>query len=274
MSTNSVDSNPEKDKNMGTNYDDWGAEYDPIDLLRTEDIPFYVDLAKEIGGNVLDLTCGTGRVAIPMAEAGVDVVGVDKSSHMLSLAADRLKDAPATSGAVEFVQDSILTFDLGKQFDLVVIPYNSFSLFLSVAEQRIVLNRVYEHLRPDGLLALDLFTPDLWRLTREDSQLYYRADVTNPDNGTRYILWEQSSTDNLNQIIETRYLIENLSSEGVVQNRSYKDVVFRYVHRYEMAHLLNLAGFEDITVYGDFQKGDLLEASEVMVWVATKPAGI
>ena len=41
-----------------------------------------------------------------------------------------------------------------------------------------------------------------------------------------------------------------------------------------MAHLLNLAGFEDITVYGDFQKGDLLEASEVMVWVATKPAGI
>ena len=138
---------------------------------------------------------------------------------------------------MEFVHDSILTFNLGKQFDTVLIPYNSFLLFLSVAEQMTVLERVYAHLKPGGILALDLFTPDLWRLTREDSQLYYRADVTSPNNGTRYVLWEQSTTDNLNQIIESRYLIENLSPDGKVQNRLAKDVVFRFIKRFEMGHL-------------------------------------
>lgn len=274
MTNGTIDRKAEKGKNVGTNYDDWVEEYEPIDLLRVDDIPFYVGLVTETGGKVLDLTCGTGRVTIPIAQAGLDVVGVDNSSQMLLLATERLRDASGVPGSVEFVHDSILTFNLGKQFDTVLIPYNSFLLFLSVAEQMTVLERVYAHLKPGGILALDLFTPDLWRLTREDSQLYYRADVTSPNNGTRYVLWEQSTTDNLNQIIESRYLIENLSPDGKVQNRIYKDVVFRYIHRYEMAHLLTLSGFEDAEVYGDFQRGDLFEGSEVMVWVAKKPNGV
>ena len=274
MTNGTIDRKAEKGKNVGTNYDDWVEEYEPIDLLRVDDIPFYVGLVTETGGKVLDLTCGTGRVTIPIAQAGLDVVGVDNSSQMLLLATERLRDASRVQGSVEFVHDSILTFNLGKQFDTVLIPYNSFLLFLSVAEQMTVLERVYAHLKPGGILALDLFTPDLWRLTREDSQLYYRADVTSPNNGTRYVLWEQSTTDNLNQIIESRYLIENLSPDGKVQNRIYKDVVFRYIHLYEMAHLLTLSGFEDAEVYGDFQRGDLFEGSEVMVWVAKKPNGV
>ena len=256
---------------MGTDYDAWVDAYSPIDLLRTEDIPFYVNLAESSGSHVLDLTCGTGRVAIPMAQAGLEVVGIDASSKMLEKAAERFRDGERIQGSAQFVHGNVMDLDLGKEFDLVVIPYNSFLLFLGVPDQRIVLDRVYQHLKPGGRLALDVFTPDLWRLTREDGQLYYRADVTNPESGKRYVLWEQSSADNLNQIIESRYIIENLTVDGVVERRTYKDVLFRYVHRYEMLHLLTLAGFTQAEVYGDFNYGDLLEDSEVMVWVATKP---
>ncbi len=256
---------------MGTDYDEWVESYNPIDLLRTEDIPFYIGLARNLGGTVLDLTCGTGRVAIPMAQAGLDVVGVDLSSKMLHLAQERLQGASGIQGSVEFVHDNVLDLNLGRKFDFAVIPYNSFLLFLSIADQRMVLDRVYHHLRPGGRLALDVFTPDLWRLTREDSQLYHRADVTNPENGSRHVLWEQSNTDNLNQIIESRYIIEDLTPNGVVECRTYKDVVFRYIHRYEMLHLLTLGGFVQAEVYGDFHKGDLFDDSEIMVWIATRP---
>ena len=256
---------------MGTDYDDWAGSYDPIDLLRTEDISFYVGLAKSLGSSVLDLTCGTGRVAIPMGQAGLDVVGVDNSSNMLRLAKKRLDEATGVQGSLEFVQNDVMDLNLGREFDLAVIPYNSFLLFLNTVDQRVVLDRVYEHLRPGGRLALDVFTPDLWRLTREDSQLYHRADVADPENGKRHVLWEQSNTDNLNQIIESRYILETLRPDGLVESRTYKDVVFRYIHRYEMLHLLTLSGFEKAEVYGDFLNGDLFEDSEIMVWVATKP---
>lgn len=256
---------------MGTDYDAWVDSYSPIDLLRVEDIPFYVNLAGDSGKHVLDLTCGTGRVAIPMAQAGLEVVGIDTSRKMLDLADERFRAAEKIQGSVQFVHGDVMNLDLGKEFDLVVIPYNSFLLFLSVADQRIALDRVFQHLKPGGRLALDVFTPDLWRLTREDGQLYYRADVTNPESGKRYVLWEQSSADNLTQMIASRYIIENLTIDGVVERRTYKEVLFRYIYRYEMLHLLTLAGFADVDVYGDFNYGDLTEDSEVMVWVATKP---
>ena len=72
-------------------YDSWAGVYDSIYSYVREDIPFYVEAAKDAGGPVLELGCGTGRVTIPIAEAGVDVVGLDSSEAMLDAASRKLE---------------------------------------------------------------------------------------------------------------------------------------------------------------------------------------
>ena len=102
-----------------------------------EDVPFYVELAKQAasrGEAVLELGCGTGRVTIPIAQAGVDV---------------------------RWVLADMRTFHFDRRFGLVIIPFRSFLHMLTDADQQACLTRVYEHLKPGGRFALNFFEQKL-----------------------------------------------------------------------------------------------------------------
>ena len=255
---------------MTTNYDEWADLYDPLHSNRTADIPFYVKLAQSAGSPVLEPTCGTGRVTIPVARTGVDIVGLDLSPRMLQVARKNLKAAGELPGRVTFKQGDMRDFRLDQQFNLAFIPFNSFLLLLSLADQRQALERIHRHLAPGGRLALDVFVPDLHRLVQEDAYLRHRGDVTDPATGRRFVLWEQSNYDNHHQVIRSRNIFEELDQEGTVVQRLYRDLELRYVYRYEMQHLLEVSGFEVEELYGDFEGGDFDEESTAMVWVARK----
>ena len=75
---------------MSSDYDRWADVYDTVYTYLRDDIPFYVDAAKRYGGPVLELGCGTGRVTVPIAEAGVEIVGLDISQAMLDVARSKL----------------------------------------------------------------------------------------------------------------------------------------------------------------------------------------
>jgi len=255
---------------MTTNYDDWAGIYDPIHNSRTADIPFYVNLAREAGSPVLEVTCGTGRVTVPVARAGVDITGLDISPAMLRIARRKLRAAGPLPGQVTFKRGDARSFRLDQQFNLAFIPFNSFLLFLSVADQRQALERIRRHLKPGGRLALDIFVPDLYRLTREDNALYHGGDITDPVSGRRFVLWERATFDNHHQIIHSRPMFEELDQNGRGIQRLYRNLELRYIYRYEMQHLLELSGFQIEELYGDFDGGDFDAASETMVWVAKK----
>jgi len=125
------------------------------------DVPFYVELAREAaqkGQAVLELGCGTGRVTIPIAEAGVDVVGVDNARAMLDVAR---RKAGSAGVHVRWVTADMAAFQLEQRFGLVIIPFRSFLHLLTEAEQLACLRCVYEHLLPGGRFALNFFVQPL-----------------------------------------------------------------------------------------------------------------
>ena len=144
--------------------------------------------------------CGTGRVAIPIAQTGVDVVGVDSSQAMLDqaeLKADRLG---AGAGALELVNADMRDFSLDITFDLAIIPFRGFLALLTVEDQRRALLNIRKHLNIGGRLVFNIFVPDIQMLLQVGDTPYHLRDVTDPDTGAAYVLWQQSSYDLHDQI--------------------------------------------------------------------------
>lgn len=133
---------------------DMGRLSDTVD-----DIPFYVALAHEAsskGQAVLELGCGTGRVTIPMAQAGADVTGLDSAPAMLDIARAKAERAGVE---IEWVEGDMAGFEIGARFGLVVIPFRSFLHLTTDDEQKQCLASIHRHLLPDGRLALNFYMP-------------------------------------------------------------------------------------------------------------------
>jgi ubiquinone/menaquinone biosynthesis C-methylase UbiE len=135
--------------------------YDEEDGPRDRgDVVFYLGLALEAaaaGLPVLELAVGTGRVAIELARAGVQVVGLDISPAMLSVA----RSKAAGMSNLTLVEGDMADFRLGRRFGLIYIPFRSFLLLNTVERQRSCLASVQRHLAPGGRFALNFFNPDL-----------------------------------------------------------------------------------------------------------------
>jgi SAM-dependent methyltransferase len=127
----------------------------------TSHVPFYVDLARQQGGAVSELACGTGQLTIPIALEGFATVGLDQSSAMLKAAARR---AAAAGASVEFVQGDMREFALGRAFSLIFVARNSLLHLLSTEDLLAALTAARRHLAPGGILAFDIFNPDTRRL--------------------------------------------------------------------------------------------------------------
>jgi len=251
-----------------TSFDEWASLYDWVYAWKLDDIPFYVDEAKRSLGTVLELGCGTGRVTIPMAQAGIDVVGLDSSAKMLQVARRKARAAKPIDGDITWVRGDMREFSLNQKFHLVIIPYRGFLSILNIEQQRRCLENIRYHLLPDGRLIFDIFVPDLDTLTEHTTALVHSWDVTDPDTGRRLVVWDQSRFDNHNQIMDVRMIMEELNLSGHVVDKLYRDFQIRYIHRYEAQHLLELSGFHVLDVFGDFQRHPLNDTSTDMIWVA------
>ncbi len=253
-----------------TPYDPWAEIYDAVYAYVRDDIPFYVEEAVATGSPVLELGCGTGRVSMPMAQAGVQVVGLDYSEAMLAVARRKCQQLGFDSTSVELMHADMRDFALDQQFDLVTIPFRGFLALLSVEDQIRALARIREHLTPDGRLVFNVFVPDIDMLLQDGDRSYHLRDVTDPETGKSFVLWQQTGYDNHNQVLATRLTIEELGDDMAVVRKMYRDFQLRYAHRWELHHLLTSCGFEIVDLYGDFDRLPFDEFSNEMVWVARK----
>lgn len=251
-----------------TSFDEWASLYDWVYAWKLDDIPFYVDEAKRSMGSVLELGCGTGRITIPMAQAGIDVVGLDISGKMLQVARQKARAVRPIDGDITWVRGDMCKFSLNQKFDLVVIPYRGFLSILNMDQQRRCLENIRYHLLPAGRLIFDIFVPDLDTLSDHTTGLVHSWDVTDPATGSRLVVWDQSRFDNHSQVIDVRMIMEELNSSGQVMDKLYRDFQIRYIHRYEAQYLLELSGFHVLDVFGDFQRQPLNDTSTEMIWIA------
>jgi SAM-dependent methyltransferase len=241
--------------------------YDGSPEIPQEDIPFYVDLAKEVaasGQSVLELGCGTGRITIPIALAGVDVVGLDRSHFMLEVA--RRKSQGIKN--VRWFEGDMAGFVLDERFELVIIPFRSFLLLLTAAEQKSCLACIRKHLVNGGRLALNIFNPDLAVMAAWNTD---KHGLWQPqDQGARHQRWATRTYLTADQQLDEKRLEIDLSDAGAIISRVERNLRLRYVFRYEMEHLLTLSGFEVEALYGWFDRRPFDDDSSEMVWVARK----
>ena len=248
-------------------YDDWADIYDAVYADLTHDVDFYVELARESGGPVLELGCGTGRVSLAVAQQGIAVTGIDISPRMIAVAQAKAAKRGLAERCV-FQSGDMATLQLAERFPFVVMPFRSFQSMLTTDEQRQALARVRERLAPGGLFAMDTFNPDVNSLVGDNASLaYHLKDVERADGGT-LVVWGQNGWDPVTQVNDVRLIIEEVSDEGVVERRLMRDFEQRYTFRYETEHLLELCGFDLEAVYGDFDGGPVTEDTEDLVWVA------
>ncbi|HUW83614.1 MAG TPA: class I SAM-dependent methyltransferase [Phycisphaerae bacterium] len=256
-------------------------EYDRIDAAIYDcyatgvsgDVAFYVDEAKRSRPPVLELGCGTGRILIPVAEAGVELVGVDRSPSMLAVAKERVaKLSSEVQGRIELLQGDMRDFSLGRRFGLIMIPYRAFLHLLTTDDQRAALGCVREHLSDGGRLIFNVFDPRLDLLQQGiggGSELRKFTEFTHPQTHRRVVGWYANSCDPLRQVIEQYNVFDQLDEQGTVVARQYVPLTLRYVFRYEMQHLLELCAFSVDALYSDFERGAFCYGGE-QVWVAVK----
>ena len=125
------------------------------------DVEFYLGLARRTGGKVLEVGIGTGRVGVRLAQAGMDVTGLDLSGDMLAIAAQRAA-AAGCGDRVTLVQGDMREFWLGDTGSrLVIVPFRAVQVLLTADDQRRALESFRRNLGPGGTLALHLFDPNL-----------------------------------------------------------------------------------------------------------------
>jgi ubiquinone/menaquinone biosynthesis C-methylase UbiE len=245
--------------------------YDHVAAGVDGDIAFYVEEATASGSPVLELGCGTGRILIPVAEAGIAVIGLDASSDMLGIA--RMKLAACRSDVqrrAQLVHGDMREFQLSEQFTLVTIPYRAFLHNLGSEDQLRTLASVRRHLAADGRLILNMFDPSVRLLAagRWSRLLREQEDIRHPRTGNRVTVREEFRCDLERQLVEGAFEYDELDASGRVVATTHSPLTLRYVFRYEMEHLLARAGFAVEALFGDFRRGAFRAGGE-QIWVAT-----
>jgi ubiquinone/menaquinone biosynthesis C-methylase UbiE len=219
------------------------------------DVEFYVEQAQESGGPVLELGCGTGRILIPTARAGVECVGLDGSPEMLAVL--REKSPPAN---VQLVQGLLESFDLGeRRFRLISAPFRVLQHLLDIDVQLAALSNVRRHLAPGGAFVFDVFDPKLERM----------AQTLVPESEGQAFTYEGHSmrrfdsirTDLSSQVMSVTFRYEG----GPEELQGTSEVKMRWYYRYELEHLLKRAGFSDLTFYRDFAKTPWSSGGEIII---------
>ena len=142
---------------MNSDIYDHPALYDAL-LPATAHVSYYVDLARQASGEVLELACGTGQLTVPLASAGLRITGLDLSEPMLSAARQR---AAAQKVSVEHLPGDMRDFDLGRRFALIFIARNSLLHLHSTEDILAAFAMVRRHLAPGGIFAFDIFNPKI-----------------------------------------------------------------------------------------------------------------
>jgi len=154
--------------------------YDALLPASASQLNWYLNLARACAGDVLALACGSGQLIVPVASTGVSATGLDQSSQMLSAARRR---AAASGAQVTFVEGDMRQFDLGRRFSLIFVARNSLLHLSEQDEFAAFFSSVRRHLKPDGVLAFDIFNPNLQLLSRPRGERFDVMRATSPLHG-------------------------------------------------------------------------------------------
>jgi SAM-dependent methyltransferase len=215
-----------------------------------DDVDRYKQLAKEYGNNVLEFCCGTGRVAIPLVIDGCTVTAVDISAPLLKRFKNKTKDIEGfPTQNLEIIKQDVTRLVLPKKdYDVVICAFNSLLCIPDFELQLQTLFNAAQHLKTNGLLALDIWNPLVVNLHGDSIPQYYftRRRI---DNGNTYTRFAATGVMNVNQVQPLYGWYDETLAKGEIVRTSY-NLEWRLIFRYETELMLEKAGFRIKNIYG------------------------
>jgi len=232
------------------------------------EVSWYLNKVRSSGGPVLDLACGTGRLALLLAQQGFEVTGIDQSGGMLNQFRHKLRgQASEIKQRIRIRNQKMAEFDLRRKFN-TVICCDAFFHNLTVEDEVNCLRHVAHHLTPDGRFVFNLPNPTpefiLDSIASGGENFKERGRYSFEDgSGTLWV--EQAQAGNvMDQRITTTLRITRYSVEGKIVEEGESTWTTRYLFKDDAIHLLNQCGFAVESLVGDYMSGPLTDKGQLI----------
>jgi len=249
-------------------WDEYAPFYDweNAQTLGRRDVPFWRRAASSARGPVLELGCGTGRVSVPLASDGVDLVGIDRSAPMLDRARQRITNSPTRQfvNSPRFVRGDIRTLPFrARSFAMVLAPYGILQSLIRPRDLTATLASVARVVAPGGVFGVDL-VPDVpkWREYQNRVQLRGKAD------GADLTLVESVRQDRRRHLTTFEQVYVERRGRRTREHRF--ELVFRTLTVPAMTRQLERAGFQVDAVLGDYGGRPWDDRADVWIILARK----
>ena len=238
-------------------------EVQQVNHNQNRDIPFWQALATQTGGTILELGCGTGRITLPLADAGHRIIGLDNNNAALQLLKESGEEVPLLIP----VCADMSSFQLQEKVRLCIAGYSAFQHLLTLEEQEACLRTVHKHLEPDGILALDINPAVLEGADSPEHQRMYELIHIGLD-----------ATVTLDSSWESDFLMNVRSWDDVyrISERDSAEYEFRQTIQLKACSLDYLrlllpgCGFEIIRVVADFENETLTPNLSNLIVISRK----
>ena len=240
-----------------------GQHYDNIIKSRNayEAVPFYQKQAMKYGGPVLELACGTGRIAIPIAKKGIPIVGLDFSVKMLEQAKRNSKE---NNVEIEWIEADMTNFSLSRKFSVIIMAAAAMNWVLENKVIEKCLTCIKNHLNQDGRFIFNVFNPNLEILMRDPSKKYDIDKYPDPDGKGTVVVTVSNYYDKVNQI-------NHVTSYSSIKNKEIvKKLKLRMFFPQELDALLYYNGFRIDYKYGNFNEQPFTSDSNTQIVICHK----
>ncbi len=226
------------------------------------DRDFYVELAREAHGPVLEVACGTGRILLPCLQAGVDIDGIDLYLPMLEVLK---RKAAALAYSPRVYKGDMRDFTLPRRYSLIFIAFNGFVHALTTEDQLKTLRVCREHLLPGGALVFNTFFPGLEIIAGAEGTPVLEGEVKHPVTGYPVRMYDTRTLNRVEQIQHSLVEIQELDAQGRLVSSHKSVTAMRWTFKFEMELLLSSAGFQRWQVCGGFDRRPLTDEKDLMV---------
>ena len=238
------------------------AAYDALFGDFDFDRSFYVALARDARGPVLEVACGTGRILIPCLEAGVDIEGIDLYLPML----ERLRARADAQGLAARVHHADMrSFVLPRRYALVTIPFNGFVHCLTTADQLACLAACRNHLAPGGRLVFNTIPPHAVSAPAPEGVPVLEHEVRDPASGRLTRIFDTRTLDRVAQVQHSVMTIADVDDAGHIVSSRASVTDMRWTWKPEMDLLLRASGYARWTIAGGFEHEPFAPDSGLML---------
>lgn len=215
------------------------------------DVELLLNFAQVVGDPILELGCGSGRLLIPLAEAGFNITGLDNSRPMLDRAKRAMEQAGVGDRVTLFEGDMVDADQApGGPFGLVIFSLNSLMHLTTMEQQRAALIAAREALDPRGQLIIDTMNPSPDQVRHLMDGPHHEGSWDLPD-GSSIDKWSHRKQSATAQVIDTLLWYDRTAPDGTM-TRTRSAFPLRYVHPSELALMLELSGFIEPMFYGSY----------------------